>query len=56
MTRAVEFFHLFFTFEMIRQRVDHTNSYADVHMKGPTSPMPREMGAGKRLALTRSKG
>ena len=28
MTRAVEFFHLFFTLEMINQIVDHTNSYA----------------------------
>ena len=28
MTRAVEFFHLFFTLEMINQIVDHTNSCA----------------------------
>ena len=28
MTRAVEFFHLFFTVEMINQIVDHTNAYA----------------------------
>lgn len=32
MTKAVEFFHLFFTDEMVRNICDHTNSYAIEHI------------------------
>lgn len=32
MTKAIEFFHLFFTVEMINSICKHTNTYANEHM------------------------
>ena len=50
MTRAVEFFHLFFTFEMIRQIVDHTNSYAYEHItEGSDQSYAQKDGSWKEV-------
>ena len=49
-TRAVEFFYLFFTVEMIKQIVDHTNSYAYEHiMEGSHQSYAQKDGSWKEV-------
>ena len=50
MTRDVEFFHLFFTFEMILEIVKHTNSYACEHiMEGSHRSYAQKDGSWKEV-------
>ena len=50
MTRAVEFFHLFFTFEMIVEIVNHTNNYAYEHiMEGSHRSYAQKDGSWKEV-------
>ena len=46
MTKAVEFFHLFFTFDMINTICTHTNSYANYHVFSGTHQSYTDSTAG----------